>query len=190
ADTCNIGYYAAIVADGQTTVQISGSNIRKFEGPAVRALNGASVTIDKNTTLDNNGQRNRNTLSSMQTNVVCEGGIGTTTIDIALDNVTSFISTGNAWIFSPSGNKCTINATFNGEVALLRSLPYINSANVAINTTNQQAEVTINGKFLEPCIRTLLLELRESTKAGLGEVLSFDIESKSIQANWINSENI
>ncbi|KAA6376492.1 MAG: hypothetical protein EZS28_027981, partial [Streblomastix strix] len=190
AETCNVGYYAAIVADGQTTVQISGSTIRTFEGPAVRALNGASVTIDKNTTLDNNGQRNRNTLSSMQTNVVCEGGIGTTSVDIALDNVTSFTSTGNAWIFSPSGNKCTINATFNGEVALPRSLPQTNSANVTINTTNQQAEVTINGKFLEPCIRTLLLELCEATKAGLGEVLSFDIESKSIQANWINSENI
>ncbi|KAA6380741.1 MAG: hypothetical protein EZS28_023731, partial [Streblomastix strix] len=49
AETCNVGYGAAIVADGQTTVQISGSTIRTFEGPAVRALNGASVTIDKNT---------------------------------------------------------------------------------------------------------------------------------------------
>ncbi|KAA6380897.1 MAG: putative Mitogen-activated protein kinase kinase kinase NPK1, partial [Streblomastix strix] len=91
AETCNVGYYAAIIADGQTTVQISGSNIKTFEGPAVRALNGASITIDKNTTLDNNGLRNRNTLSSMQTNVVCEGGIGTTTINIALDNVTTVI---------------------------------------------------------------------------------------------------
>ncbi|KAA6318357.1 MAG: hypothetical protein EZS28_054959, partial [Streblomastix strix] len=164
ADTCNIGYYAAIVADGQTTVQISGSNIRKFEGPAVRALNGASVTIDKNTTLDNNGQRNRNTLSSMQTNVVCEGGIGTTTIDIALDNVTSFNSTGNGWIFSSSDNTCDIRATLNGEVALPRSLPQTNSANVSINSTNQQVKVTINGKYLEPCIRRLILEIHEKNK--------------------------
>ncbi|KAA6386176.1 MAG: hypothetical protein EZS28_018295 [Streblomastix strix] len=100
AETCNVGYDGAIVADGQTAVRISGSSIRTLEGPAVRALNGASVTIDRNTILDNNGQRNRNTLSSMQTNVVCEGGIGTTTIDISLDKVTSFISTGNAWIYS------------------------------------------------------------------------------------------
>ncbi|KAA6353529.1 MAG: hypothetical protein EZS28_050944, partial [Streblomastix strix] len=41
AQTCNIGYGAAIVADGQSVVQISGSTIRTFEGPAVRALNGA-----------------------------------------------------------------------------------------------------------------------------------------------------
>ncbi|KAA6359138.1 MAG: hypothetical protein EZS28_045335, partial [Streblomastix strix] len=75
AETCNVGYGAAVVADGQTVVRISGSSIRTFEGPAVRALNGASVTIDRNTILDNNGLRNRNTLSSMQTNVVCEGGI-------------------------------------------------------------------------------------------------------------------
>ncbi|KAA6357828.1 MAG: hypothetical protein EZS28_046645, partial [Streblomastix strix] len=41
AETCNVGYGAAIVADGQTIVQISGSTFRTFEGPAVRALNGA-----------------------------------------------------------------------------------------------------------------------------------------------------
>ncbi|KAA6404063.1 MAG: hypothetical protein EZS28_000408 [Streblomastix strix] len=87
--------FAAVVADGQTVVQISGSNIRTFEGPAVRALNGASITIDKNSILDNNGQRNKNAFSSMQTNVVCEGGIGTTTADVALDNVISYITIGN-----------------------------------------------------------------------------------------------
>ncbi|KAA6356439.1 MAG: hypothetical protein EZS28_048034, partial [Streblomastix strix] len=58
AETCNVGYGAAIVTDGQTIVQISGSTIKTFEGPAVRASNGASVTIDKNTILDNNGLRN------------------------------------------------------------------------------------------------------------------------------------
>ncbi|KAA6353324.1 MAG: hypothetical protein EZS28_051149, partial [Streblomastix strix] len=89
AETCNVGYGA----DGQNFVQISGSTVRTFEGPAVRALNGASVQITRDTILNNNGLINRNTLSSMQTNVVCEGGIGTTTIDIALDNVTSFTST-------------------------------------------------------------------------------------------------
>ncbi|KAA6362667.1 MAG: hypothetical protein EZS28_041806, partial [Streblomastix strix] len=47
AETCNVGYGAAIVADGQTIVQIQESNIRTFEGPAVRALNGAYITIDK-----------------------------------------------------------------------------------------------------------------------------------------------
>ncbi|KAA6396024.1 MAG: hypothetical protein EZS28_008443 [Streblomastix strix] len=190
AETCNVGYYAAIVADGQTTVQISGSNIRKFEGPAVRALNGASVSIDKNTTLDNNGLRNRNTLNSMQTNVVCEGGIGTTTVDIALDNVTSFNSTGNGWIFSSSDNTCDIRATFNGEVALPRSLPLINTANVAINNTNQQVEVTINGKYLEPCISRLILEIHEKNKTDIKVTQEFGIESSSITVNWIDSDNI
>ncbi|KAA6388205.1 MAG: hypothetical protein EZS28_016270 [Streblomastix strix] len=95
AKTCNVGYGAAVVVDGQSIVQISGSNIRAFEGPAVRALNGASVTIERNTVLDNNGLRNRNTLGSMQTNVSCEGGIGTTPADVALDNVISYITIGN-----------------------------------------------------------------------------------------------
>ncbi|KAA6316104.1 MAG: hypothetical protein EZS28_055310, partial [Streblomastix strix] len=164
-------YGAAIVADGQTTVQISGSTIRTFEGPAVRALNGASVTIDKNTILDNNGQRNRNTLSSMQTNVVCEGGIGTTTINIALDNVTSFTSTGNGWIFSSLDDRCDVIATYKGQSALPRSLPQTTSAQITINNTNQQAEVVIKGKFLEPCMRTLFLGLIEKESNNPNSIL-------------------
>ncbi|KAA6386880.1 MAG: hypothetical protein EZS28_017593, partial [Streblomastix strix] len=189
-ETCNVGYGAAIVADGQTIVKISGSTFRTFEGPAVRALNGASISIDKNTILDNNGQRNRNTLSSMQTNVVCEGGIGTTTIDIALDNVTSFASTGNGWIFSSSDNTCDIRATFNGQSAQPRSLPQIDSANVIINISNQQTEVTINGKFLEPCMRRLILEIHETNKVDFEVIQEFGIESSSVTTNWINSENL
>ncbi|KAA6381483.1 MAG: hypothetical protein EZS28_022990, partial [Streblomastix strix] len=189
AETCNVGYGAAIVADSQSVVQISGSTIKTFEGPAVRALNGASVTINKNTILDNNGLRNRNTLSSMQTNVVCEGGIGTTTIDIALDNVNSFTSTKNGWIFSSSQSNCDVKATFNGETALPRSLPSINSANVTINNTNQTAQVTINGKFLEPCMVVLLLEIHEKNKVDKRVIFEFGIESSSITTNWINSEN-
>ncbi|KAA6363330.1 MAG: hypothetical protein EZS28_041143, partial [Streblomastix strix] len=190
AETCNVGYGAAIIADGQTIVQISESIIRTFEGPAVRALNGAYVTIDKNTILNNNGQRNRNTLNSMQTNVVCEGGIGTTTIDIALDNVTSFTSTGNGWIFSPQESNCKINATFNGEPAQPRSLPQINSANVIVNITNQMTEVTVNGNFLEPCLRTLVLELHEKDKVDVRVTQEFGVESSSNTVNWTDSENI
>ncbi|KAA6382152.1 MAG: hypothetical protein EZS28_022322 [Streblomastix strix] len=92
SETCNVGQRAIIVADEQTIIQISGSTIRTFEGPAVRALNGVYITIDKNTILNNNRLKNRNKLSSMQNNVVCEGGIGTITADIALDNVTSYKS--------------------------------------------------------------------------------------------------
>ncbi|KAA6373244.1 MAG: hypothetical protein EZS28_031229, partial [Streblomastix strix] len=190
AETCNVGYGAAIVADGQSIVQISGSTIKTFEGPAVRALNGASVSIDKNTILDNNGLRNRNTLSSMETNIVCEGGIGITTIDIALDNVTSINSTGNGWIFSPSGSNCAISATLNDERALPRSIPQIDKANVVVNITNKQDKITVNGKFFEPCLRTLVLELHEKNKAGSRVTLEFGIESNSNTVNWIDSENI
>ncbi|KAA6370016.1 MAG: hypothetical protein EZS28_034457 [Streblomastix strix] len=190
AETCNVGYGAAIVADGQTTVQISGSTIRTFEGPAVRALNGASVTIDKNTFLDNNGQRNRNTLSSMQTNVVCEGGNGVTTVNIALDNVASVTSTGNGWIFSSSDNSCIVKATFNDQPALPRSLPQTNSAQITVNNTNQLAEVVIRGKFLEPCMRRLILEIHEKNKVDVGVIFEFDVESSSFTVNWIDSENI
>ncbi|KAA6392085.1 MAG: hypothetical protein EZS28_012385 [Streblomastix strix] len=173
AQTCNVGYYATIVADGQR--------------PAVRALNGASVTIDKNTILNNNGQRNRNTLSSMQTNLVCEGGIGTTTVNIALDNVTSYSLTGNAWIFSSSDNSCIVKATFNGEPAQPRSPPQINSSKISINNSDQQAEVTINGKFLEPCMRRLVLEIHEKDKVDVKVTQEFGYESSSASANWINS---
>ncbi|KAA6370631.1 MAG: hypothetical protein EZS28_033842, partial [Streblomastix strix] len=190
AETCNVGYGAAVVADGQTVVRISGSSIRTFEGPAVRALNGASVTIDRNTILDNNGQRNRNTVSSMQTNVVCEGGIGTTTIDISLDNVTSFISTGNAWIYQQSESNCYIRATFNGQSSLPRSLPQTDSTNVIVNNTNKQAQVTINGKFLEPCLRSLVLEIHEKNNVTKRITQEFGIESSSVKANWIDSQNL
>ncbi|KAA6365340.1 MAG: hypothetical protein EZS28_039133, partial [Streblomastix strix] len=190
AETCNVGYYAAIVADGQTVVQISGSTIRTFEGPAVRALNGASVTIDKNTILDNNGLRNRNTLSSFQTNVVCEGGIGISTVHIALDNVTSFASTGNGWIFSSQENSCIVRATFNDQPALPRSFPYINSANVAIRNSNKAAEVTTNGKFLEPCFRTLVLELHEKNKDDKRVTYEFDIDSQQPNIEYLDSQNI
>ncbi|KAA6395407.1 MAG: hypothetical protein EZS28_009063 [Streblomastix strix] len=190
AETCNVGYGAAIVADGQSVVQISGSTIRTFEGPAVRALNGAIIIIERNTILDNNGQRNRNTLSSMQTNVVCEGGIGTTKIDVALDNVTSFTSTGNAWIFSPSDNTCNINATFNGEVALPRSIQQIDKVNVTVYNTIQQDKITVNGKFFEPCMRRFVLEIHEKNKADEGVKQEFGVENSSASVNWINSENI
>ncbi|KAA6369637.1 MAG: hypothetical protein EZS28_034836, partial [Streblomastix strix] len=190
AETCNIGYGAAIVADGQTVVQISGSTIRTFEGPAVRALNGAIVSIDRNTILNNDGLRNRNTLSSMQTNVVCEGGIGTTTINVALDNVTSFTSTGNGWIFSLSGSNCAISATLNGQSVLPRSLPQINTANVTINNTNQQDKITVNGKFFEPCLRTLVLELHEKNKVDSRVTLEFGIDSSSPSVEYQDSENI
>ncbi|KAA6374519.1 MAG: hypothetical protein EZS28_029954, partial [Streblomastix strix] len=190
ADTCNVGYGAAIVSDGQTTVQISGSTIKTFEGPALRALNGASVSIDKNTILDNNGLRNRNTLSSMETNIVCEGGIDITTVDIALDNVKSFASTGNGWIFSSSDNSCIVKATFDDERALPRSIPQIDKANVVVNITNKQNKITVNGKFFEPCFRTLVLELHEKNKAASRVTLEFGIESSSNTVNWIDSENI
>ncbi|KAA6356100.1 MAG: hypothetical protein EZS28_048373 [Streblomastix strix] len=86
----------------------------------VRALNCVSISIDKNTILNNNGQRNRNTLSSMQTNVVCEGGIGTTSINVALDNVTSFTATGNGWIYQSSESNSDVQAAVNDNTALLR----------------------------------------------------------------------
>ncbi|KAA6383459.1 MAG: hypothetical protein EZS28_021015, partial [Streblomastix strix] len=190
AETCNIGYGAAIVADGQTIIQITRSSIRTFEGPAVRALNGASASIDKYTILQNNGQRNRNTLNSMQTNIVCEGGSGTTAIDVALDNIRSFTSTGNGWIFSSSESSCIVKATFNDLQALPRSLPQTNSANVVVNNSNQQTEVTVGGKFLEPCMRRLVLELHETNKADTAVIQEFDIESTTFTTKWINSENI
>ncbi|KAA6369487.1 MAG: hypothetical protein EZS28_034986, partial [Streblomastix strix] len=155
--------------------------------PAVRALNGASVTIDKNTILDNNGQRNRNTLSSMQTNVVCVGGIGTSTVNIALDNVTSYRLTGNTWIFSCSDNSCIAKATFNCEPAQPRSPPQIYSSKISINNSDQQTEVTINGKFLEPCMRRLVLEIHEKDKVDVRVTQEFGYESSSASANWINS---
>ncbi|KAA6372174.1 MAG: hypothetical protein EZS28_032299, partial [Streblomastix strix] len=186
AETCNVGYGAAIVADGQSIVQISGSTIRTFEGPAVRALNGASVQINRDTILNNNGQRNRNTLSSMQTNAVCEGGIGTTTVDVALDNVTSFTSTGNAWIFSSKDNSCIVKATFNDQPELPRSLPQIDSAKISVNNSDQQDEVIINGKFLEPCMRRLVLEIHEKDKVDVRVTQEFGIDSSSNLVNWID----
>ncbi|KAA6387756.1 MAG: hypothetical protein EZS28_016719 [Streblomastix strix] len=189
-ETCNVGYGAAIVADGRSVIQISGSTIRTFEGPTVRALNGASVTFDKNTIIDNNGQRNRNTLSSMQTNVVCEGGIGTTTVNIALDNATSYKSTGNGWVFSSSDNSCIVKATFNGEPAQPRSIPKIDQANVVVNITNQQDKITVNGKFFEPCLRTLVLELYEKNKVDKRMTLDFGIDSSYPTVEYLDSENI
>ncbi|KAA6385433.1 MAG: hypothetical protein EZS28_019041 [Streblomastix strix] len=190
AETCNVGYGAAIVADGQSIVQISGSTFRTFEGPAVRALNGAYVTIDKNTILNNNGLRNRNTLSSMQTNAVCEGGSGTTSVNVALDNVTSFTSTGNGWIFSPSESSCDVKATLNGEIVLPRSIPKIDQANVIVNITNQQDKITVNGRFLEPCLSSLVLEIHEKNKADAKVTLEFGIESSYPTIEYLDSENI
>ncbi|KAA6371826.1 MAG: hypothetical protein EZS28_032647, partial [Streblomastix strix] len=189
-ETCNVGYGAAIVADGQTIVQISGSSIRTFEGPAVRALNGASVTIDKNTTLDNNGLRNKNTLSSMQTNVVCEGGIGTTLVDVALDNVTSYRITGNAWIFSSSDNACDIKATFNGIQQLPRSQPQAETANVTIYQQKKIADVNIGGHFMEPCMRSLVLEIRQNNGIKQGITLDIGVENASSQVAWSSSNNV
>ncbi|KAA6370262.1 MAG: hypothetical protein EZS28_034211 [Streblomastix strix] len=126
----------------------------------------------------------------MQTNVVCEGGSNTTTVDIALVNVTSFTSTGNGWIFSSSNNTYDIRAAFNGEVELLRSLLQTKSTNVAINSTNQQAEVTINDKFLVSCIRRLILKIHEKNKTDVKVTLKFGIESSSNTVNWIDSDKI
>ncbi|KAA6357375.1 MAG: hypothetical protein EZS28_047098, partial [Streblomastix strix] len=188
AETCNVGYGAAIVADGQTVVQISGSTIKTFEGPAVRASNGARVSIDRNTVLDNNGLRNRNTLSSMQTNVVCEGDSGVTTINIALDNVTSFASTGNAWIYQQSYTNCFVTATVNYEPAQPRSVPYGNSANITVDNKDQTVEVAINGKFLEPCMRTLFLGLIEKYSVDQRTPQEFLIENPLFTNQWISSE--
>ncbi|KAA6372485.1 MAG: hypothetical protein EZS28_031988 [Streblomastix strix] len=91
SETCNSRYGAAIVVDCKATVQISESTFRTFEGPTERTLNGAKVSIDKSTVLDNIELRNRETLSSMQTKVVCEGRICTTTVDVALDNAYEFL---------------------------------------------------------------------------------------------------
>ncbi|KAA6386120.1 MAG: hypothetical protein EZS28_018352, partial [Streblomastix strix] len=190
AETCNVGYGAAIVADGQTIVQISGSTIKTFEGPAVRALNGANVQIDKNTILDNNGQRNRNKLSSMQTNVVCEGGIGTTTVEFALDNVTSFTLTGNAWLFSPSGSNCAISAKLNGIQQLPRSQPQTETANVTIYEQKKIAEVNIGGRFLEPCMCSLVLEIRQNNGIQQGITLDIGVENASSQVAWSSSNNV
>ncbi|KAA6399646.1 MAG: hypothetical protein EZS28_004828 [Streblomastix strix] len=186
AETCNVGYGA----DGQNFVQISGSMVRTFEGPAVKALNGASVQITRETILNNNGLRNRNTLSSMQTNAVCEGGIGTTTVNVAFDNITSLLQSGNGWIFSPSGSNCAINATLNDERALPRSIPQMYSAKISINNSDQQAEARVEGKFLEPCMRRLVLEIHEKDKVDVKVTQEFGYEISSASVNWIDSENI
>ncbi|KAA6395935.1 MAG: hypothetical protein EZS28_008540 [Streblomastix strix] len=190
AETCNVGYGAAIVADGQTIVKISGSTVRTFEGPAVRALNGASIQITRDTILDNNGQRNRNTLSSMLTNVVCEGGSGTTTVDIALDNVTSYRSTGNAWIFSLSESTCAIKATLNGAQRISRSQPQTETANIVITEQKQIADVNVGGRFLEPCMRTLVLEIRQKNGQKQGITQEFGVENTSSQIAWSSSNNV
>ncbi|KAA6354764.1 MAG: hypothetical protein EZS28_049709 [Streblomastix strix] len=147
AETCDVGQGAAIFADGQTTIQISGLTIRTFEGPAIRALNDTNVTIDMYTILGSNGLRNMNILSSMQINVVCEEGISTTTIDIDFDNIISLLQSRNGWIFYLQENSCNIKTTYKGESAQSRYHPYIYSTSITIQNTNQRADITVEGKF-------------------------------------------
>ncbi|KAA6383586.1 MAG: hypothetical protein EZS28_020888, partial [Streblomastix strix] len=186
SETCDVGYGAAIVADGQSSVQIIKTTIKSFEGPAVRAMNGAGVTIDSDTILDLNGIRFQNTLSSMQTNAVCEGGSGTSYIYIALDNTTSYLSQGNGWIFSQTGSSCTVRTTYNGVDVIPRSAPYTTNANIVVHNNIQQAEVTVNGRFLEPCMRQLVLEIYDQKKPEIKVTHQFGVGSSSTSMNAEN----
>ncbi|KAA6365406.1 MAG: hypothetical protein EZS28_039067, partial [Streblomastix strix] len=151
--------------------------------PAIRAWNDANVSIDKNTILENNGLRNMNTLSSMQMNVVCEGGISTTTINVAFDNIASLLQSGNGWTFYLLVSSCDVKATYKGESAQPRLHPYIYSASVTIHNTNQKVDITVEGKFLELGMRRLILEIHEKDIDDLGVKQDYNVENIPNTAN-------
>ncbi|KAA6373233.1 MAG: hypothetical protein EZS28_031242, partial [Streblomastix strix] len=51
-------------------------------------------------------------------------------------------------------------------------------------------KITVNGKFFEPCLRTLVLELHEKNKVDSRVTLEFGIDSSYPSVEYIDSENI
>ncbi|KAA6372464.1 MAG: hypothetical protein EZS28_032007 [Streblomastix strix] len=123
-------------------------------------------------------------------NVVCEGGISTTTINVAFDNITSLLQSGNEWIFYLLESRCNIKATYKGESAQSRYHPYIYSASVTIHNTSQKAEARVEDKFLELGMRRLILEIHEQDIDDLGVKQEYNVENISNTANWISSDKV